>query len=101
MNELQRHKIAYGMDFDKGIRATRVEVQYMTDSEGKTQILDIHTEDTGAGMYFTLNTTTGFSFNDKDELMSVIDDFIERVGDTNHLPSVDYVEPEDDDDDEA
>jgi hypothetical protein len=88
--------ILFGMDFDKGIRATRVEVQYMQHGD-KCEILDIHTVDEGAGMCFVMKSETGFSFNDRDEAMAVIDDFLARVGATS-----DMVIPneEDDDDDE-
>lgn len=42
-------------------------------------IMTLEYEDLGAGPYFTIKTEKGWSFNSKEELINIIDDFSKRV----------------------
>lgn len=75
---MNHEPVPYGMDYNEGLRVTRVEVQYMQQQD---EALTISSEDEGAGMYFRIKTEgDGFALESADEMARILADFMRRVG---------------------
>ena len=63
------------------IAIDKIMIEYMQEPDSNAdemQTLEIITDDAGAGKYFVIKTER-WAFDTKEELMRVIDDFIERM----------------------